>query len=285
MSFKSSYYEIYDNSSFRYRNLLIFIVIALSAYTADINGWIPSKIFNQYFLSLKHSINSKVIESTETWRTWQDWLVSWNKMHEQNIDLKNTIKLNKEWQLEALKLRIENKNLQKLLNFKETNKSSLTKVIGLGRIISYGTRKYPFSAVLSMSNSNQIIKLNSILLQGGSLAGRAIESGNGWVRLLHVIDSSSHIPVETQRSGDRAILTGNNSPKPYLEYLTEFHQIVSGDIILTSGHGGIFPAGIPVGTVQKNKNGQYQVIPFASYHSIGWLRIIPAKVKVEIDNN
>ena len=72
--------------------------------------------------------------------------------------------------------------------------------------------------------------------------------------------SGSRTPVMIDRTNARAILTGDGGPNPKLEYLRGQNAVKAGDRVLTSGDGGVFPRGLPVGVVVKGLDGRWRVV-------------------------
>ena len=62
------------------------------------------------------------------------------------------------------------------------------------------------------------------------------------------------------RTNARAILTGDGGPNPKLEYLRGQVPVRPGDRILTSGDGGVFPRGLPVGVAVRGLDGSWRVV-------------------------
>lgn len=97
------------------------------------------------------------------------------------------------------------------------------------------------------------------------LAGRVMEAGQRSARVLLVTDLNSRIPVMLEQTRTRAILAGDNTDMPRLEYLPSSAQVSPGDRIITSGHGGGVPAGIPVGAVASVTDGVVRVQPYVPF--------------------
>jgi len=70
------------------------------------------------------------------------------------------------------------------------------------------------------------------------------------------------------------VLTGDNSPFPKLEYLPGHAKLAIGQHVVTSGDGGQFPAGIPVGEVISLADGAARVRPFVDIGRLDFLRIM-----------
>jgi len=85
--------------------------------------------------------------------------------------------------------------------------------------------------------------------------------------------------VLIESSRERAILAGDNSEQPRLLYLPARSQIRVGDRITTSGHGGIFPPGVPVGVVSSTDDGIVRVEPYAELSRLDFVRIVDYGLK------
>ncbi len=77
-----------------------------------------------------------------------------------------------------------------------------------------------------------------------------------------------------EASRDRAVLAGDNTTRPRLLYLPGKATVKVGDRIVTSGSGGIFPPGLPVGVVASVDNGLVHVEPYAELSHLEYLRIV-----------
>jgi len=111
-------------------------------------------------------------------------------------------------------------------------------------------------------------------MTGDGLIGRVAEVGQRTARILLITDLNSHIPVSVERSGERAVLDGDNSDRPRLVFLDPKTPIQPGDRIITSGSGGLFPPGLPVGVVSAIDKGVVRVEPFAELSRLEIVRLV-----------
>ncbi|MFQ5974592.1 MAG: rod shape-determining protein MreC [Alphaproteobacteria bacterium] len=109
---------------------------------------------------------------------------------------------------------------------------------------------------------------------GEGLAGRIAEVGDRSARLLLLTDINSRVPVIIESTGDRAILAGNNGPRPQLQFLPSKAPVSPGDVVFTSGHGGVFPPGLPVGMVVQVSESTISVEPVADLSRVRFVRVL-----------
>jgi rod shape-determining protein MreC len=118
------------------------------------------------------------------------------------------------------------------------------------------------------------IEVGNPVMNERGLVGRVIGVAHGASRVLLLTDVASRTPVLIDRTDARAILTGDASSTPKLEYLRGMDPIKNGDRILTSGDGGIIPRGLPVGTAVKGLDGSWRVRLDADETAIDFVRIL-----------
>ena len=104
-------------------------------------------------------------------------------------------------------------------------------------------------AVMVNAGTEQGLSRGQAAITGAGLVGRLTEVGNRAARVLLLTDLNSRIPVVVEGSHVNAMLAGDNSERPRLIYASEPEALKIGDRIVTSGEGGIFPPGLPVGMV------------------------------------
>jgi rod shape-determining protein MreC len=114
---------------------------------------------------------------------------------------------------------------------------------------------------------------NPVMSENG-LVGRVVGVTNGVSRVLLLTDVASRTPVMIDRTNARAILTGDGGPNPKLEYLRGLDPVKNGDRVLTSGDGGVFPRGLPVGVAVKGLDGKWRVVLASDKASVDFVRIL-----------
>ena len=107
------------------------------------------------------------------------------------------------------------------------------------------------------------------------LVGRVYETGDRSARVLLLTDLNSNIPVMVDRSNARAILTGDNSEFPRLQYLGRNPDIEAGDRIVSSGDDGVLPRGLPVGVAVPTRDGGWRVELYSDQAPIDFVWVWP----------
>jgi rod shape-determining protein MreC len=173
------------------------------------------------------------------------------------------------WQQVAQGLGVENARLRDLL--KLTPDPSATFVTG--RVIANSGGAFVRSVLIDAGGSARILR-GQAAITGEGLVGRVTEVGERASRVLLVTDLNSRIPVAVDSSRERAVLAGDNSDEPRLLYLPARTAIKPGDRLVTSGNGGIFPPGLPVGVVSAIADGIVRVQPYAELSRLDFVRIV-----------
>ena len=106
------------------------------------------------------------------------------------------------------------------------------------------------------------------------VVGRVVGVAPGVSRLLMLTDVDSRTPVLIDRTNGRAILTGDGSGYPVMDYVRGRDPVRVGDTILTSGDGGVFPRGLPVGVAVKDLRGVWRVRLYADQTPIDLVRLL-----------
>jgi len=133
----------------------------------------------------------------------------------------------------------------------------------------------PFShARLADAGSDRGVMVGNPVLSERGVVGRVIGVTRGASRVLLLTDVDSRTPVLVDRTNSRAILTGDGGPAPRLDYLRGQEPVQDGDLILTSGDGGIYPRGLPVGVAVRDARGVWRVRLYSDQSAIDYVRIL-----------
>lgn len=99
--------------------------------------------------------------------------------------------------------------------------------------------------------SREGIKVNFVVTAPGGLVGRVINVTPNTSRVLLVSDVTSQFGVTVSRSRYTGLLKGQSSTRAVMQFFDKVPDVRPGDFVATSPYSQIFPAGIPVGRVEK----------------------------------
>jgi len=174
-----------------------------------------------------------------------------------------------QWQNAVVALEHENKELKGLLRFKaEPNLAYIS-----ARVVADTGGPFVRSLVVTAGRVEGV-REGMAAVTGEGLVGRIVEVGENSSRVLMITDLNSRLPVTVAGGGEHAILAGDNSAQLKLMYLPQDASVQHGARVLTSGHGGVFPPNLPVGTVVNNGRGSYYVAPLAPLGRISYITLI-----------
>lgn len=173
------------------------------------------------------------------------------------------------WQTVARHLDNENRALRTQLNFiPDPDPSFITT-----RVIADTGGAFVHSMLIN-SGSRDGVRKGQAVIAGETLVGRIAEVGLRSARVLLLTDINSHIPVMLENSRAKAILTGDNSDRPRMAYLSPNTTAAPGDRVVTSGHGGAFPPGIGIGVVSSVQDGVVRVEPFIHRYQLEYVTVV-----------
>ena len=204
---------------------------------------------------------------------------SYEKLLEQNKELRRELQQMKSWKEAALQLEQENARLLDLNQLRVDSK--LTHVSGI--VIADSGSPFRQSVLLNIG-SRDGIKDGWAAMDGLGLVGRISGVGSVTSRVILLTDTASQIPVIIQPSGQRAILMGDNSFAPPVDFIENIDLVRPGDRIVTSGRGGVLPAGLLVGTLALDPNNRLRVRLAADYERLEFLKVLRDYGTERIDN-
>lgn len=163
----------------------------------------------------------------------------------QNAELKRRLDSARRKLIEAQATGLENKRLKALLGLtRET-----VDPVAVTRIVGSSFASVRRLATLS-AGASEGVEPGQPVRSADGLVGRVIETGRWGSRILLVSDSASNVPVRLIRDGTAAIATGHGDGTIDLKTLeVGQNPFRRGDVLVTSGVGGVYPPDIPVAVV------------------------------------
>lgn len=191
-------------------------------------------------------------------------------LRSENIRLRVDNRRLQSWEAAARKLEQENSAFRAMLNMR--GEAGVQGTIS-ARVI--GDSGGPFVRTMLLDAGARLgVAKGQPAVSGKGVVGRVVEAGERSARVLLVTDLNSRIPVVLESSRYRAILAGDNSDQPRLIFSAAGDRVRPGDRIVTSGHGGVFPPGLPVGVVVSIVEGVPRVQPFVDWHRLEYVEVL-----------
>ncbi|MEM9715543.1 MAG: rod shape-determining protein MreC [Pseudomonadota bacterium] len=196
-------------------------------------------------------------------------LRSYERLVEQNEELRRELQQMKAWREAAIQLEQENAKLVDLNNVRLKPGLSFTS----GEVLIEATSPFRQSILVNLGANDRITD-GWAVMDGLGLVGRVTGVGQDTSRVLLITDTESKIPVVIQPSEERALMTGDNSGLPLVEFLERADLVQPGDRIFTSGDGGVFPSDLLVGQVVRATDGRLRVRPSADLLRLEFVRVV-----------
>jgi rod shape-determining protein MreC len=185
-----------------------------------------------------------------------------------NVFLEQQNERLRHWQAVARRLEAENTALRSLTDMAPDPRLRFV----TARVVGDQGGAFARSILVNAGTRDGVAKGQAAITSEG-LAGRVAEVGVRSARVLLVTDINSRIPVLVGEGRDRAILAGDNTHQPRLRYLVPGTEIRPGDHVVTSGHGAIFPPGLPIGVVTQASETTMRVQPFVDWAHMEFLSL------------
>ncbi len=182
------------------------------------------------------------------------------------------------WREAALKLEAKVARFEALLNVQLDPAISYV----TGRVVGDSGGPFVETYIVNVG-SDQNVESGQAVIDTAGLIGRVVATGTKASRILLLTDLNSRVPVSIEPSRTRAVLAGDNSPWPQLEYIPVGVLVEPGDRVVTSGHGGLLPPGLPIGVVIQDDSGLLRVQTFSNRSRLDVIRILQYQFPVEVD--
>ena len=194
---------------------------------------------------------------------------SYFSLKEQVETLRRENQALQDWEQQARTLKAENDSLRALLKMTPNPRVAFISA----PVIADASSGFVRGVIALAGRQNGVVKGQAAMV-GNGLVGRVQDVGERVSRVMLLTDINSRLPILIERTRDQAILAGNNSDQPDINYLPRDADIKVGDRVITSGIGGAFPAGLPVGEVADIANGKVYVQPFADLGRLEFIRMV-----------
>ena len=187
-------------------------------------------------------------------------------LQQENDDLRAQVADLEQQLRQAQKAQEENQRLRRLLEL-QSQRQDLKTVSA--RVAERSVDNWSSTLTLNQGTGAGIAIGNCAIDEYGDLVGVVTDAGLNWCTVITVLDTSSAIGAKVFRTEQVAVAQGQLSlmgqGQLSLTYLENAGDLISGDLVVTSGLGGYYPAGLTIGTVEELRTGadgltQYAVV-------------------------
>jgi len=194
---------------------------------------------------------------------------SYARIYEQNQELRRELQQMKAWKEAATQLEQENARLLDLNNVRLDARLSYVS----GVVLADSGSPFRQSVLLNIGARDGVLD-GWAAMDGIGLVGRISGVGSQTSRVILLTDTNSRIPVTIQPSGQRALMVGDNTIFPPIDFIELPDLVRPGDRVVSSGDGGVFPAGLLVGHVAQGSDRRLRVRLAADYERLEFLRVL-----------
>lgn len=186
----------------------------------------------------------ELIEENERLRAENDMLKAQNRSEEEYIK--------------------ENERLRELLRLKE---NMVGEAVIAARVISVDFDNFSQTIMINRG-ADDGIAVDNVVTSASGVVGRVSDVGSGWARVTTLLSPNNSMGVRVSRTGDVAVCEGEPAAAKKnllrLCYISGSAQLIEGDIIETSGLGGIYPPGLICGKISEIKKDNSGTVDYAA---------------------
>jgi len=237
-----------------YVTLFLFLLVPLVAIDTTSRSPAQYRFFDRAILAITSPIQTAVTWSLDrAVGGYENYLYLLGTREEnlalleQNRKLLGTISALRETEQENIRLK-------RLLDFRETHKLDSLVARVIGRDVSTEYR-----AIRINRGESSGIRPNMAVLTNEGIVGRVLRTTDTTADVVTILDLLSAVDTIVERSRARGVVEGLTDDVCQLKYALRTDDITPGDVLVSSGLGGIFPKGIPVGTVSKVNRKTYGI--------------------------
>lgn len=173
------------------------------------------------------------------------------------------------WYQVAQQLKSDNASLRQLMDTKLPESYDFI----TARTIKDNKKSYVSSILVSAGSVEGVAKGQAVIGRNGVI-GRVIETADHASRVLLLSDTNARLPVIIGQQQTPSIIAGDNTGVLKLLHTPRELEVNVGDAVITSGHGGLIPSGLPVGFIAKDAAGKAFIKTSKGFGNTEYVRIV-----------
>ncbi|CCO07678.1 rod shape-determining protein MreC [Desulforamulus hydrothermalis] len=224
-------------------------------------------------------VQGVLMKMAGTLRNGTQFIVSLGRLEEENKELKEQVSLLKGRLYLQEELKQENKRLKELLQYKDRYQQNFS--VKTAAVIGRDPGNWFGVVTLNKGSKDGILKNMPVVTPAG-LVGKIVAVSATTAQLMLITDPRSGVGAMVQETRIPGVLEGSTagSEETRLIHVPKDTELANGQTIITSGIGGTFPKGIPIGkitAVSDEPTGLFKtatVVPFADLHRLEEVLVI-----------
>lgn len=184
-------------------------------------------------------------------------------LKEENEQLKKQVAQLEQYKQKYMEYQRENINLRTMLGLKQRN---FQYDLEASEVIGRDPSNW-FNVIIIDKGENNGIKKDMAVITDKGLVGYVISAGRNYAKVLLITDDRSSVSGMIERTRDNGIVKGTIDPAPRgfvkMVFLPQEANLVKGDVVISSGLGGLIPKGITIGEVVEAKKESYDLMQYA----------------------
>jgi rod shape-determining protein MreC len=227
---------------------VLFSLLALALIIVDKRYAHLVKI-RQFLSVVAYPVQIAVASPFEGWHWFRDSITTRDALRADNSKLQAELRV-AQFRLQRYEaLEAETQRLRAL----RENTAGVTDRFLVGDVMNVDLDAFR-ERVLVDKGAGDGIYVGQAVLDSGGVFGQVARVGQLTSEVILISDAAHAIPVQINRNGLRTVAVGTgDTNRLKLPYLPTSADVVAGDLLVTSGLGGGFPAGYPVGTIAEVK--------------------------------
>lgn len=232
----------------------IGILLALIFYSLNIPNKRDANFIERGLMTVLAPVMKPMAQVSGAAEDVWDNYISLVAVRKENLALRNELKVLTSRIVAAEETVLANQRLEKLLGMKAVIKAPTLPATVIGEDVSPWFR----TLMIDKGSSDGIVEGMAVVAADG-VVGQAVKVAANSSRVLLLTDHTSGIAATIQRSRARGVVKGKGEGLCSLEFTTREEDVKVGDMVITSGIGGVFAKGIPIGEVTMVKRGEYGI--------------------------
>ena len=204
--------------------------------------------FAEAVMALVAPVQSALRSTTEFLSDFGYGVLHGRRLREENERLRREMESLQTQQVAQEELRQENERLRRLLQFAQTKRGRPL----VARVLAIQPSAYFHTLIVSGGHADGV-RPRMVAVTDRGLVGLVYMVTRHTAHVLLITDPNASVGARVQRADSRAVGVCQGRGEEYLvlTFLAKDADVRPGDVVITSGLGGVYPAGIPIGTVEE----------------------------------